>query len=577
MLANMKPCLHHLLAAATIALGSQALAQIAGGTGSPRPVVRPNGPQTPPGGAITPQISMSSTHALSMMDPRSGRELIRPLQRVYRDNAVEPEVRLQAVPGGYNMTYTFFNRTSSPAELGSLIVPGLAFPSPCTWYDFRRGAEPSLAQHNNRRLVLAGQPYPEDLNSPVAVIADGQHAVGMSLLYNCVEMRHSVAIELRSQGYAIPNSNEQEWVWHVFFSLKDSLDPGERRSYTLAVRYDTASQWLRTLEPYRDYFQSTFGEVAYERDPMPVRAIAFAGEHLRRPGNPMGFQEGTRPDVYGFGPWANNIRDIAATGYYRTMIWALSGLYSNPAQNYPFTFATGIEHIPAARQTRGQIRTLRNEDISIGLWWGRSQQVMYGPNDPRMEVLNPRNPTHVARALAEVEAAKRFGVKEMGLDAFAYMPVWDAVEWLERLQEALPGVKFVIEPSGCDVLNRMAATYVEYNQVTEPNALNNMILPGNETWVGIRFDLLARELGRSLTPEERRDEVERVVALGYVPVLFDAAPMPRNLDSAGSAGSEPSADPSDELPSNEVPTNTGNTLPPVAKFVNYPTSRNNDR
>lgn len=488
----------------------------------------------------TPRVQLGNDGRIRVNHPNTGAMLIGPQAKVYDTRGVKPSLRVVPVRRGFNLIATYRNTRSSSQPLGSLVLPGLAIDQQATWYDFRRGSERLEYDHANTSIVRGGHSYPSDLYSPVAVVADENIAIGASLLYNPLEYQHEVVTQLRSKGFARttpagPGEPDRDWRWQVVFMLRGDIAPGETREYTLAVRFDRPSNYMDTLQPYADYFAQTHGPVAYVKDPRPVKGYSAAQNHDRSAANPRGFGYGDRrPDQFGFEPWANHLREEAASsGYDRTMIWALSGLHRNDAINFPPNFASGIAEYSPARRTRGQLRTLRNEGISIGLWWGRSQQIMEGWHSDHIEYLDPNNQNHVRTAMNELAAAERFGPREIGLDAFVYLPLWEAVPWFERLQEAMPDTRFITEPSACDILHRLGPTWVEANVITKRHTLADLVNPGHETWASVRFDLLERSQG-ALSPEQRRDELERLVDLGMVPVLMGQAPLPRNIPESGS-------------------------------------------
>lgn len=491
--------------------------------------------------ASTPEFTAESDGVrVRLADGTTGRTLIdrRRSLVIVEGNALRPEVRLEPVAGGYDLIATFRNDDAAARPLATLVVPSIMFGREITWYDFRRGSQPQRVDHAFRGLRRGDHPYPSDLYSPVAVIADEQHAIGASLLYDPRTARHEVNIAVRTEGYA-PTTDDPDppsgkrWTWFIVFELKGSLPPGEARTYRLAVRAAPAERWIDTLRPYADHFHATFGTQTYEPDPRPVRGYAVAGNHEQNDANPRGFTFATRrPDTQGFGPWVAHIAQEAARGYDRTMIWALSGLHDNDGFNYPPIFATGLREMPRADQSAPLFNRLSDAGVSVGFWWGRSQQVLEGFADTSIEFLDPDNPEHVAAAFAELDRAIALGADELGLDAFAYLPAWEAERWLLILQRRAPGVRFILEPTPCDMLHRLAPSYTRAEILTHRHALADLLMPRHESWAQIRYDTLRRRLGRALTPAETQLEVQRVAALGFVPVLFEPVPDVASISAA---------------------------------------------
>ncbi len=496
----------------------------------------------PPGRAIAlptlrTRLATPRPDVPRLTDLATGRELIDGRLGVVVEEGPRSTPDIQIVPaeGGFDLLATFSNTTDRPQPLGTLRVPSIAMPRSATWYDFRRGSEPVRFDHGNRGFRRADHAYPSDLYSPVAVLADATHAIGASVLYDPRVARHSVNVVLRTKRPAKVDGPAQDrrWVWSILFELGGTIAPGQTRTYTVAVRAASASDWIRTLEPYRDHFHQTFGTIAYEADPRPVRGHFIAGAHAQRPENPRGFLfANRRPDVHGFAPWARIIAaDAEQMGVERVMLWALSGLHADGRNNYPPIFMTGLAETPRAEQSVSMLSSIAARGLSLGLWWGRSQEHLSSFADRQISRLDPNDPEHVAKALAELDAAVALGAREIGLDAFAYMPVWQAERWLKTLQARAPGVRFVLEPSPPDVLHRLAPAYTRGEVLTERHALADLLLPGHETWAQIRFDTLRKRLGR-MTPDQMQLEAERIARLGFVPVLFEPIPRPDRATAA---------------------------------------------
>ena len=499
-----------------------------------------------------PGVTITNEGRLRVTHPRTGEVIISPRGPLYGRDTVQPSIQAKPVPGGLDIVAKYRNNTGSARSLGVLTLTCPTIDRQAQWYDFRRGTEIGAIDHKDGPIIRGYHPYPSDLYSPVAIIADDTLAIGASLLYNPLEYQHEVFTLVRAAGFdrttpAAPGESEREWLWQVSFLLKGELAAGESRTYTLAVRFAQPRNAMSTLRPYADYFRETHGQVAYTKDPRPVKGYSFAQVHNQSSANPRGFTYGTRrPDMHGFAPWAETLRaSVAASGYDRIMIWALSGLHRNDNLNYPPAYVTGADRFTPARRSRGQIRALRRENIDIGLWWGRSQQVMEGWHSDQIEFLDPQNRAHTRKAITELESAAVYSPSEIGLDAFAYLPVWEAAPWLERLQQTLPSARFITEPSSNDILHRMAPTWVNATEVTATNELANMVNPGHETWAGVRFDILQGRLGRPITQDERRNELERLIDLGFVPVLLGESPYPRNVNAPANDDSLAQDEPSD--------------------------------
>ena len=486
----------------------------------------------------TTRLELASPDTPRLFDLGSGRELVDGRRGVTLNDAVRatPAIEFRPAANGFDVLATYTNHTDRPTPLGTLRVPSIAMPKGVTWYDFRRGSEPQDLAHTGHVIRRADHPYPGDLYSPVAVIADEHLAIGASLLYDVLELQHSINIVVRSQRVApLPTHSNDDaatdrpaaWRWEILFRLNGSLPPGQTRTYTLCVRVTDAGAWINTLLPYRNHFQSTYGTLAYVADPRPVRGYSVAAVHEQSRTNPRGFTyPQRRPDRVGFAAWAREISTAARkNGFDRVMLWALSGLHANNNFNYPPIFVSGLRESPRAAQTTQHLNTITSNGITLGLWWGRSQQVLDSFSDTTIEFLDPTKPTHVAHALRQLDEAVALGGTTIGLDAFAYLPAWRAEQWLHTLQARTPAVRFVLEPTPPDVLHRLAPSYTRAEVITRRHALADLLLPGHESWAQIRFDTLRHTLG-PLSPQQMQLEAERVAMLGFVPVLFEPIPDP---------------------------------------------------
>src|SRR5690606_36722524 len=156
------------------------------------------------------------------------------------------------------------------------------------------------------------------------------------------------------------------------------------------------------------------GDVKYERGPRPVLGGAIAnGAHLA-PDNRMGFSpdQRCRAEKYGFGPWVEVLNQYRASGYERAMLWAPNRLfYKHREPNYPFQFTSRWKALPEMRRSVRELQQLAATGYDLGLWWGRSAQVMMSWDTDQMTRLNPQNITHRRLAFEELDGAAAAGAK----------------------------------------------------------------------------------------------------------------------------------------------------------------------
>lgn len=501
-----------------------------------------------------------------MRDAGDGRILIHnrglKLHDANGPDCLTPEIKLNPQPTGFDLEVMYDNQSGRERPVGDLNLGVITLGRNILYQDFRHTGVAMPV--DNVTLSGLGWYYPGDLYSPVAVLRNDRHAIGISLQYPVLAYEHDVCVSLLTpRGAFLEGEGGQGWNVHFGLAGKPHgrtmkhpahLKAGEKRRYVLSVRVTRQpEEWIRTLTPYRNYFVWGYGGVRYQRDPNPVLAVNPTDGSFISASNRWGWgYPSRRPDVHGWGPWVHYLTtDMAA--WKNLMIWAPSGLYDqNREMNYPFQFTTHWRAHPRTATATNPVNGLpaiKARGQTLGLWWGRAVQVATRWNPSEMVPLDLRNPAHVAAAMAELDLAVEAGATVIGLDTFDHglLPVWDQVEWLAAMQERAPGVKFVTEPSNCDVIHRLAPTFVdgwtsdpnprntdELYRVKNPNYLADFLLPGHETWVGLRWDLWSTHFGQSPGMQRIRQDIIRHANMGYVPVVFYDVPASTQFRAAPS-------------------------------------------
>lgn len=489
------------------------------------------------------------------MTARDGSPIIMPRGLPLADNkgnasALKPSVKVDVKPDGYDAVYTFTNATGAPLPLSRLNVGVLTLGDNVTFYDFRRGIDPVKAKWDTYR----GQAwfYPMAAYSPVWVMANAKHAVGMSVQYPMLDYQHDVRVGMNKLG-GRHLSGKGGKPWSVDFRLSNlgieaengrlqypaEMMPGETRTYTVSVRVtEDPNNWITTLTPYRDYFQQMYGRVKYDRDTRPVQAVTMAVPEFISENNPSGwsFNTSRRPDVFGFGPWSKALR--GENGWPRVMLWKPTGQYKNNRQNnFPPQFTSRWMEDPklaTALDPSEGLPAIAASGRQLGLWWGRACQIARQWDDPELENFNPSDAQHRALAFKELDLAVQAGATVIGLDTFFHKmtPVWQQWQWMLDMQERAPGVKFVIEPMSCDVMHVLAPTFMKtwkvekgmksFNDgraVTQPHLLADLLVPGHEIWAWHRYAEMRKFIGAPDKGQVERD-AEHFAAIGMVPVIF---------------------------------------------------------
>ena len=470
-----------------------------------------------------------------------------------RRATVEPEIDLQPRDNGFDLVAVFQNNRAVPMPMGAIQLDGLHLSDGFRWRDFNSAGRSKEADVGDpRERFRFGYPHgPNGHYSPVAVVETDDVAIGFSLLYPLMDYRQTIRAELARENGAAPtwrfrwklsnlgSENQRRRMDH-----EGILAPGERRTFTLAVRVASdPERWLETLEPYRTHFHHHYGGVAYERDARPVKGVTLAGRGNLSRQNPYGFrQEQYRPDLHGFGPlleWIGATFDLGP----RVMIWQPSGLQRrNLDNNMPFKMTSfwqeGDRHGHAMGDAVEEFRRFAaRNNLELGFWWGRSTRVAREWDVAEHESLDPSDPEHRELAFRELDNAVAAGATMIGLDAFGdegAVPVWELVEWMQIMRERYPMLKFITEKHKPDILHRLGPTFYQaYRKhfddpqnvddmrlIETPHYLADFLLPGHETWLSQREVLLERAPDVESDEALMRSEYERALSWGYIPLVL---------------------------------------------------------
>ncbi len=508
-----------------------------------------------PAGASLPEqerivdVEFDGEH-ITMRDALTGDPImvprIMPLHGGREGFALSPTFEFTAHPEGFDLVASYHNDTPNPAHLGDIVLHTFTLGSRITIPDFRTTGEPVRANFANPPAWARN--YPGDLYSPVSVIANEDYAIGVSLMYPVMEYRHDVIIAPRTRaGRAAEGEGGQGWQIRFSFSdprdnlrtlhVPELIEPGKTQSYSFAVRVTrNPSDWIRTLQPYHDYFRSTYGEVKYERRTEPVRGATVAIGIRQTRSNPKGWSRprDRRPDQFGWGPWADAI--VGDRDFDRTMLWAPSGLYDEE-HNYPLQFVSPLLDDPmlaSAFDPRIGLPRVKAAGKELGLWWGHSARFAREWNPRELGVLDTSDPEHLEYVYRELDAARRAGATMIGLDEFThrYINAWDAVEWLQTLQQRYPEFTFIVEPKATDIVHNVSPTYYRgfvwpqeassYDDLTmihTPHYLADLVNPGHETWAALRWDRFEHYFGHVASHERILSDVNKAARLGFVPLV----------------------------------------------------------
>lgn len=454
------------------------------------------------------------------------------------------DARVIAVLDGFDVEYSVTNRSSEPLTVSELPTPPLRLGETIAAYDFQGSGWPELL--TLREAFIQGT-YPNELYSPVAVLRTADISVGVSVIYPILDYKHDVSIAVESAGtnawrvaVNLSNPGKPGYIW---WPHPAKLPSGASRVWRLCFRFTSQSErWSDTLSPYVQWFRTTYGKVSYSRDGRPIRGFAVASPADQKSDNPEGWAETIgRPDIDGYAKVAWKLNSLLKDSS-RVILWAATGLATrNSSLNYPHQFASRWtdqnKSVPVGlRSAPDELRSIHAPNgAEWGLWWGHAAQATPCFDCIPQTAIDPSDPSQLADVLRELNCGTSLGAKIIGLDAFAHEcdPLWRLVPLLEALCRAAPNVKFCTEGKACDILHRLAPTWLDayqtkpfrsggHERIKGPLLLADLVLPGHETWAGMVFDRSddARLFGPNPDPKALTRAVQSVISWGYVPVVF---------------------------------------------------------
>ena len=412
------------------------------------------------------------------------------------------EYTLTEVKGGFDVDLKVHNPTSKPQKRPTFRLYGIRMGTDFTLLDARSAGHLHRAELRPAEALIDGErqggfldmhrAYPdgdgEGMYSPVAAVFNERFAVGVSVIYNPFKLKHCVDLHYWSDRkdllgtvmigadlYRPPPGYQERWD-------RTLIDPGATDDYRITVRFARPGNWLDTLEPYREFFRSRYGGVQYEADLRPIFGmVSTASSGNPEESNPRGYQSGMRLDLDGWKPCVNTIeKEGVSKGYRRTMIWTPIGMY-RIGRNYAPEFMTAwpeklVETLP-------ELLKLKEKGVSIGMWWGRANQVSAGWNTGSMWIRDPEDGDDAEAAWRELRLAVERGTDEVGLDAWKLMPLWDRYDFLKQMLRDFPSLRFSHEQGDCDIVHTIAACYFYWRVQSWPPVLADWLNPGHETWI----------------------------------------------------------------------------------------------
>ncbi|MBX3354039.1 MAG: hypothetical protein KF684_14005 [Phycisphaeraceae bacterium] len=462
-----------------------------------------------------------------------------PVYMPHPQNGAPGQVSVVQASNGFDLVVRVTNTTRRPQRVGSVVLDGFRLGQAVTARDFRgAGAEIALSDEG-AGAMRSGVTYPSGWYSPVFVAHDEVYTLGVSLQYPVLEYKHEVKFGMAPSGSFYRMFIEfNPAQGGVGYSKDGEIKPGETRQYVVSLRAQprNSARWTDTLQPYREYFTSAYGDTSYVRDPRPVHAAVMASPGEQTPDNPRGFLfNDLRPDVHGFGPWLSELRDRAELGWDRVMIWRPSGLPYSGTRSVKntgcgmFDFVSSLDSNERLRDAFTELPRFNNRARDLGVWWGDPLKAEGSRRGPRLNLDSARDRED---ALREATRATGLGAEMVGLNDFNKLPAWQAYGWLRELRQANPGVTYITSPACGDLIHTLAPAMLVANAPSSSPStgvdtrffLADYLVPGHETWGLIRVDRLG-----SPHDDGIRDEIFRIVEKGFVPVVVPPLQIDRRV------------------------------------------------
>ncbi|HYE60889.1 MAG TPA: hypothetical protein VD997_02740 [Phycisphaerales bacterium] len=505
---------------------------------------------------------------LEMRDAATGAYLIaRQGFKMVRDSGpgVTHELTLQTQPTGADVLIKLTNTSQQPQRAGTISTGIYNLGHEIEYLDGRKAAKMVKINRDAPAMASFGAQYPDATYSPVMVIKNQNVAFGVSIQYPLMQYKHDVTVGIASPGssFAEGPAGKGWLVWMNLCNLGGEtvytrqnhpciIPPGETLTYVVSVRMTRDVQnWVTTLMPYRNYFRSLYGGVKYMRRTSPVLGMSASEGSNHSDTNIYAYRNDIRPDLRGWGP---AVESFGRFDYKSRMIWGLSGWYRNNKHlNYPYLVASPLRNHPKLSTIFDPsigLARLATDGREVGVWWGRALEICRQWDTNEAILFDPDNPELAAIQLREMQAIYDTGARVVGLDTFGHRrcPVWKSIPWLQDMQARFPGVSFVTEPWMSDVMNLVAASYLEgvaadYGRpasvadmyaIKGPHVLADFIVPGHEHWASLHYHLQRQYFGLEASPALIEADVRRFASWGYVPILFVDMDAPRNVNIARS-------------------------------------------
>jgi len=429
------------------------------------------------------------------------------------DGQVQVKYQIIKRSGGVDIKYNLYNPTDRQQPIPDFVVDGLVFNNKKKYLNIlntnyfqymhkRSFSEETFVKKHYFDVNGADYVYP-DVYSPVIVVDDSLYSIGSSLMFNYQKDQ----LQPHMRVYKLKNR-----LWRYSYCNIDNrmLLPDEKLDVILTLRFAENQNWLYTLYPYKKYFNSIYGkdQNIIQKDLNPISGILLSYGSVAYENylkcqkkekncdtnslnisryNLYGYNYYIRPDLYGLDDFVTvYINKLKKSGFKRVMIWALSGQYwrcpkskikkidgfLECSTNYPPQFISSESK--KVRETLLSLKKIGDNNISLGIWWGRSGEVPkpFSWNPHSVIPFDLSNNYHRNFYNSELDLALNIGTDEIGLDAFANMKTESQLSWLKYIRKKYPNLKLYNEGTVCDFLHTQTSAFLQ-PQILNPKEIKD--------------------------------------------------------------------------------------------------------
>jgi hypothetical protein len=261
------------------------------------------------------------------------------------------------------------------------------------------------------------------------------------------------------------------------YLVPDAVPHGGARTFLLAMRVSTNTDWTHLLAPYRRFFQANYGPVRYRADHRPFANSGGGCDYHADPGNPYGFnglfRRYDRPD--GMQLFCDEvIPALKAADCQGVMFWALQGWEPRGAM-----YRTDFDVFP--RDIARNLPLLRREFHEAGLRLGLCTRpgestFRYNAASDATQRINADDPWHLQMTWRRFQWAIENGFTAFYLDTFGNTLA--DVKIMRYLREKMgPDIQTYVEHH-CDIM----AVYSGFYEEIGVDRRNRRFYNGDAMW-----------------------------------------------------------------------------------------------